>query len=74
MRGNRSPRQSCRDKALKLDLYRETFNFQLPNKTATYRTLIGAIASCVTIMLVGLFAIYKLTSLVTFDDYRVMKN
>lgn len=70
----RGKRNVCGDRILKLDLYREVFQFQLPNGSAHYRTFLGAILSCITVSLIGLFAVYKLIALATIEDYRVQKD
>ena len=47
---------------------------QLRDRQTEYRTLVGAILSCLTFSLVGLFAIYKLLALINHAEYSVQKN
>ena len=55
-------------------MYKEPFKLQLPDKTDRYRTICGSLLSCITVLFLLLYAIYKLSSLVDYKDFRIQER
>ena len=66
-------KRGCKQHALKLDIYKESFKLQLPDQVDKYRTMCGAILSVITILLLLAYAIYKVDLLIRLKDYRVQQ-
>ena len=61
----------CQQHFLSLDLFRQPFNFLLPDEKANYRTFLGSLLSLLTIFLLIGFAAYKLTAISVNSDYKI---
>ena len=61
----------CSQKALFVDVYRQPFRLLLPDGHDTYRTFIGALLSLFTIVIILTTGVYKFTTLINKDEYRV---
>ena len=61
-RSNRN--DSCIDKAKTLDLYKQPFQFLMPDDRAYYNTYLGAFLSLLTFVILLTYGTYKFISLV----------
>ena len=71
-----TPRQqsscdSCQQKALGIDMYRQPFRLRFPDNADMYRTMLGSILSLITVVAMLGFAGYKLQVMQARDDFRV---
>ena len=57
-----------------LDIYQEPLKLQLPDGNDEYRTLCGSILSIFTFAFVGLYAAYKLLTLLSYQDYKIQER
>lgn len=60
-----------REKALVIDLFGEPFQFYLPNQRRRYTSLVGAIMTLITVIAVGLYAVYKWQVLFSLEETRI---
>lgn len=61
----------CKDKALIIDSFGQPFTFMLPNGQKRYRSLVGAVMTLITILVVSLYAIYKYNLLIERSDISI---
>ena len=66
-----SAMDGCQQNFLRLYLYRQPFNFLLPDKKDSYRTFLGSLLSLLTVFLLIGFATYKLIAISTNSDYKI---
>lgn len=64
-------KSNCKKRTLLLDIYKEPFLLQLPDKQDKYQTMSGAILSVLTFVLLLSYAIVKIDDLISLQDYRV---
>ena len=69
-----SKRKSCKQRALVLDIYKEPFKLLMPDGSDKYRTSCGAILSCLTLIILMSYAIFKLQSLLENKNFRVQES
>ena len=58
-------------KLLLLDMHGRPFLFKLPNQQQKYKSIVGSLCSVTIIMIVALYAAYKIQLLVDKDEARV---
>ena len=63
---------SFEQKVLAIDLYKQPFNFLMPDHRENYRSLLGSLLSVVTFALMISYAAYKLIDLIEYNDYKLM--
>ena len=56
---------------IRFDLYAQPFRLLLPDKKDTYRTFTGALMSILSLVLVSVYAGFKINTLVRFSDYKI---
>ena len=61
----------CQQKMLDLDLYTQPFRLMLPDGQNQYRTFTGAMLSIFTVCVVLAYASFKISTMVSKDDYKV---
>ena len=61
----------CQRRFLNLDLFRQPFNFLLPDQKDRYRTFLGALLSLITLMGLVAYSVVRLTALATNSDYKI---
>ena len=64
-------KRNCLQRIIKLDIYKEPINLWLPDGEKYYRTVTGSILSVITISIVSLYAIYKLSDLLEMNEYKI---
>ena len=64
----------CGSRALTIDIYKQPIRLQTPDQKDTYRTMAGAIFSCITLMAVASYAAFKLNQLITLQEYNVQER
>ena len=56
------------------DLYKQPFKFLFPDEKDTYRTFMGAIMTIFTVILVMVFAYFKLERLLEYQIYKIQSR
>ena len=69
-----SPWDRIQKSFLKFDLYRKPVQLLLPDRADAYRSLCGSVLSLVTFILMLAYGIYKVTTLVDFNDAKVERQ
>ena len=60
-----SDKGSCSRRALTLDIYKQPMKLQMPDQRDAYRTIVGAVFSCLTVLVVLAYSGLKMQTLVT---------
>ena len=55
------------EKALIIDSFGRPFEFMLPNGSKKYRSLLGSVLTLIIVLVVALYAVYKLQLLIEHD-------
>lgn len=56
---------------LRLDFYRSSFEFFLPDRERKYRTYLGSLLSILTVVTLVGFASFEIDKLLTHDNYKL---
>ena len=62
---------SCQQKTLKIDLYRQPFRLRLPDNSDYYKTMLGSILSIITIVSLLTYTAVQLQVMYAREDYVV---
>ena len=62
------------EKALLIDSFGRPFEFMLPNGAKKYKSLVGSIATLVTVIIVALYAVYKWQLLIDKDQLNISSS
>ena len=65
---------SVLNQSLRLDMYRQNFQFLMPDHEATYRSCIGTVLSILTLILVFSYSTYKFIDLIELNDYKIQEE
>ena len=71
MHADYSRMDRCQRSVTSFDLYKQPFRLLLPDGKNEYRTCTGALMSISTLLVVLLYATYKITILVSNESYLV---
>ena len=63
--------EKCQKGTLRFDLYKQPFRLLLPDEKDMYRTLAGALLTIFSVVLVLVYAGYKVGILVSLSDYKI---
>ena len=66
--------EKCQKGTLKLDLYKQPFRLLLPDEKDEYRTFAGALLTVITVIIVLVYAGFKLQTLLDYKDYKVQQK
>ena len=68
---NLSTFDRCQKSTLRFDLYKQPFRLLLPDEKDTYRTFVGAMLTIFSIILVLVYAGFKVGNLFALDEYKI---
>ena len=72
--GRLTPCDNVQKKMLNLDIYRQPLQLRLPDASTQYRTFNGSIFSIMTVVVMLVYGVYKMTNLVTYSDYAIQMH
>ena len=59
---------------MRFDMYRQPFQFLMPDHDSAYRSVVGTILSILTLILVISYSTYKLIDLTQLNNYKIQEE
>ena len=64
---------NLKQKVLAIDLFDQPFYFMMPDHRDRYRTILGAVLTIITFILILGYGLFKITDLLEYKDFKLLK-